>query len=74
MIFMFKRTIVAVITFAAMLCLTVTVDAKPTQWLIYWYVCGTDIETTRIAFKNGTDLMTGEIGLADRYYWQWYFQ
>ena len=56
---MFKRTIVAITILAAILCLTVKVDAaKPTQWLIYWYVCGTDIETTRIAFKNGTDLMS----------------
>ncbi|MBR2518605.1 MAG: hypothetical protein IKE46_02280 [Selenomonadaceae bacterium] len=56
---MFKRTIVAVITFAALLCSGLTVNAaKPTQWLIYWYVCGTDIETNRIAFGSGTDLMS----------------
>ncbi|MBR3747509.1 MAG: hypothetical protein IKN27_11185, partial [Selenomonadaceae bacterium] len=33
---------------------------KPTQWLIYWYVCGTDIETTRIAFGTGTNLMSDD--------------
>lgn len=58
---MFKRTIAALTILAATLCLAVHVDAaKPTQWLIYWYVCGTDIETTRIAFGTGTDLMSDD--------------
>lgn len=58
---MFKRTIAAIMILAAMLCLAVKVDAaKPDKWLIYWYVCGTDIETTRIAFSNGTDLMSDD--------------
>lgn len=58
---MFKRTIAALAILAATLCLAVHVDAaKPTQWLIYWYVCGTDIETTRIAFGTGTDLMSDD--------------
>lgn len=58
---MFKRTIAAITILVAMLCLTVKVDAaKPTQWLIYWYVCGTDIETTRIAFGAGTELMSDD--------------
>ncbi len=45
---MFKRTIVAVITFAALLCFTVTGDAadvrlgKDDTWLVYWYICGAD--------------------------------
>ena len=56
---MFKRTIAALTILAAVLCLTVKVDAaQPDKWLVYWYVCGTDIETTRIAFDNGTDLMS----------------
>ena len=63
---MFKRFIVAVMILTATIFSTVSAEsAKSDQWLIYWYVCGTDIETTRIAFKNGTDLMTGEIGLAE---------
>ena len=33
---------------------------KANNWLIYWYVCGTDIETTRIAFGTGTDLMSDD--------------
>ena len=58
---MFKRTIAAIMILVAMLCLAVKVDAaKPDKWLIYWYVCGTDIETTRIAFGNGTDLMSND--------------
>ena len=58
---MFKRTLAALSILAVTLCLAVKVDAaKPTQWLIYLYVCGTDIETTRIAFGNGTDLMSDD--------------
>lgn len=58
---MFKRTIAALTVLVAMLCFAVKVDAaKPTQWLIYWYVCGTDIETTRIAFGSDTDLMSDD--------------
>lgn len=58
---MFKRTIAALAILAAVLCLAVKVDAaKPTQWLIYWYVCGTDIETERIDFRIGTDLMSDD--------------
>ena len=34
--------------------------AKPDQWLIYWYVCGTDIESARIAFRTGTDLLSDD--------------
>ena len=30
------------------------------QWIIYWYVCGTDIETTRIALDPKTDLMSDD--------------
>lgn len=62
---MFKRTIAAVTILAAILCLGGNAKAvKPTQWLIYWYVCGTDIETTRIDFGIGK-------GIA--YYKQWRF-
>ncbi|MBR6887991.1 MAG: hypothetical protein IKN16_06045 [Selenomonadaceae bacterium] len=58
---MFKRTIVAVTILMATLCFMVKADAaKPDNWLIYWYVCGTDIETTRIAFGAGTDLMSND--------------
>lgn len=58
---MFKRTIAALAILAAVLCLAVHVDAaKPTQWLIYWYVCGTNIETTNIAFQPGTSLASDD--------------
>ena len=58
---MFKRTIATLTILTAVLCLSVKVDVdKPTKWLIYWYVCGTDIETTKIAFGTGTDLMLDE--------------
>ena len=56
---MFKRTVAAVMILAAILCLTVKVDAaKSDNWLIYWYVCGTDIETNHISFKAGTNLLS----------------
>lgn len=29
---------------------------KNDKWLVYWYVCGTDIESSRIAFKSINDL------------------
>ncbi|MBR1807187.1 MAG: hypothetical protein IJ774_12490, partial [Selenomonadaceae bacterium] len=35
------------------------------QWLIYWYACGTDIESGRILFGPGTDLATNKIVLAE---------
>ena len=47
---MFKRTIAALAILAAILCLAVKVDAantrhtKDDEWLIYWYVCGTNLE------------------------------
>lgn len=67
---MFKRTIAALTILAAVLCFAIKVDAaaKSDKWIIYWYVCGTDIETTRIAFGPGTDLMSDDsnaIRLAD---------
>ena len=56
---MFKRTIATAMILVATLCFTIKTDAaKPTQWLIYWYVCGTDSETEGIAFTSGTDLMS----------------
>ena len=58
---MFKRTIAAVMILAAMMCLTVTADAaKSDKWIVYWYVCGTDIETTRIALHPYSDLMSDD--------------
>ena len=33
---------------------------KSDKWLIYWYVCGTDIESCNIAFGNGTNLMSDD--------------
>ncbi|MBQ6296562.1 MAG: hypothetical protein IJK81_02585 [Selenomonadaceae bacterium] len=58
---MFKRTILAAIILVATLCFMVKSDAaKNDNWLVYWYVCGTDIETTRIAFGNGTNLMSND--------------
>ena len=35
------------------------------NWLIYWYVCGTDIETERIHFKRGTNLEANQIVIGD---------
>ena len=35
---------------------------KDDKWLIYWYVCGTDIESSRIAFKTINDLRQFIIG------------
>ena len=56
---MFKRTLAVITILAAILCYGFKIEAaKPDQWIIYWYVCGTDIETTRIAFQNGTNLMS----------------
>lgn len=51
---MFKRTIAAVIALAVAFCLTVSrVDAAPEAvrhtkddtWLVYWYICGSDLES-----------------------------
>ena len=36
--------------------------SKDDKWLIYWYVCGTDIESSRIAFKTIDDLRQFIIG------------
>ena len=48
---MFKRTIAALTILAAVLCLAVRVDAadiprhtKDDTWLVYMYICGTDLE------------------------------
>lgn len=58
---MFKRTIAVITILAAVFCLAMRVDAaKPDNWLIYWYVCGTDIETTRIIFNPSSDLMSDD--------------
>lgn len=63
---MLKRLAVALTAFATLFVSALYAEAaKSDKWLIYWYVCGTDIETTRIAFQPGTDLMTGEMGLAE---------
>lgn len=35
------------------------------EWLIYWYACGTDIETKRIYFGKGTNLETNQIVIGD---------
>ncbi len=56
---MLKKIFIGVLTLAIMLT-AVTADAAAPKWLIYWYVCGTDIETTRIAFDNATDLMSDD--------------
>lgn len=63
---MLKRIFVAAVTFVAILCFTVGGEAaSKNNWLIYWYVCGTDIETTRIHFSNGTNLMSDRLWLYD---------
>lgn len=69
---MFKRLFVAVtILLSTLSFMACGVQAgKSEQWIIYWYACGTDIETTRIAFGPETDLMTGEpfvLAEANRY-------
>lgn len=69
MIFMFKRLTLALTALLTLIWSVSSVEAaKPDKWLIYWYVCGTDIETTRIAFSNGTNLMSdnpNDLGLAE---------
>lgn len=63
---MLKSLVTVLTAFMALFwSLSCTEAAKPDKWLIYWYVCGTDIETTRIAFSPGTDLMSGKIVLAE---------
>lgn len=58
---MLKRIIIAAMTFVAMLSLMFNVEAaKSNNILIYWYVCGTNIETTNIALKPGTDLSSDD--------------
>lgn len=57
---MFKRVLTVIITSLALFCFTISAEAASNNWLIYWYVCGTDIETTRIDFKPGTDLMSDD--------------
>lgn len=43
---MLKRTFAAVMTFVALLYFTIAGEAATSNnWLIYWYVCGTDLET-----------------------------
>lgn len=56
---MFKRTIAALTILAAMLCLAVKVDAaaaprhtKDDSWLIYMYICGTDLEENANASRD----------------------
>lgn len=63
---MLRRIFVAAVTFVAILCFTVGGEtANKNNWLIYWYVCGTDIEATRIHFHRNTNLMSNNLGLAD---------
>ena len=57
---MFKRTIAAIMILAATLCLAVKVDAadaplhtKNDTWLVYMYICGTDLEeNSHVSTKN----------------------
>ena len=50
---MLKSLVTALTAFMALFwSMSYTEAAKPDKWLIYWYVCGTDIETTRIAFRS----------------------
>lgn len=55
---MFKRTIAALTVLVAMLCFAVKVDAadgytKDDTWLIYWYICGSNLESGgRSATRN----------------------
>ena len=44
---------------------TVNTPTDGDNWLIYWYACGSDIESGRILFDPQTDLATGKIVLAD---------
>ena len=43
---MLKRTFAAVMTFIALLCFTIAGEtAQNNNILIYWYICGADLET-----------------------------
>ncbi|MBQ9486967.1 MAG: hypothetical protein IJU91_04075 [Selenomonadaceae bacterium] len=43
---MLKRTFAAVMTFVAMFCFTVAGEAAASNnWLIYWYICGSNLES-----------------------------
>lgn len=43
---MLKRTFAAVMTFVALFCFTVAGEAaQSNNWLIYWYVCGSNLES-----------------------------
>lgn len=43
---MLKRTFAAVLTFVAMFCFTVAGEtAQSNNILIYWYICGSNLET-----------------------------
>ena len=39
---------------------------KNDKWLIYWYVCGTDIETNRMFFTQDTNFETGRIVIGNQ--------
>ena len=60
---MLKRMIAGIMTFIVLLCFTIESEAAGNNRIIYWYICGTDIETTRIQFNNATDLMSDKLGL-----------
>lgn len=76
---MIQRALTAVMILAAILCLTFSSEAaerkygngngRPEKdspnWIIYWYACGTDIESGRILFDPGTDLLANKIVLAE---------
>lgn len=39
---------------------------KDDEWLIYWYACGTDIETTRIVFNPNSNVAANQIIIGDK--------
>ena len=56
---MFKRTIAALTILAAVFCLAVKVDdvdatrhTKDDTWLVYMYICGTDLEEGGMASSD----------------------
>ena len=55
---MFKRLAVALTALMTLIWSMSCSAAKPDKWLIYWYVCGTDIESCHISFDPNTDLMS----------------
>lgn len=42
---MFKRVLTVIITSLALFCFTISAEAASNNWIIYWYVCGSNLES-----------------------------